>query len=370
MLGLRQTVAHRLVTRRKYSVTRIQALARPAMGPSPCRNLHWVFKVGDRTATIRFYEDALLMEPLRHEEFTEGCAAACNGPYDGMWSKTMIGYGPEDDNFVLELTYNYGVKSYQLGNDFLGITIRSKRVYDNLVSKGLGTAVAFADAAAAEEDKGDSPAAPAPAPACLAVTAPDGYRFWVLNEEPPSSAPSSSAPTGSWSRSCPVTELRLHVTDLERSLAFWSGFLGFQSRRLGAPGEALLSCGPGQCQLRLVQLPEGQPLERGTAFGRVAFACPGEQLQQLEADVRAAGYTVHTPYVSLDTPGKATVQVVILQDPDGHEICFVGDAGFRDLSVRDPAAPQLLAEALDKDKSAEWFKQRAEREARMQAMGV
>ncbi len=55
-------------------------------------------------------------------------------------------------------------------------------------------------------------------------------------------------------------------------------------------------------------------------FGRVAFACPGEQLQRLEADVRAAGHTVHTPYVSLDTPGKATVQVVILQDPDGHEV--------------------------------------------------
>ena len=30
----------------------------------------------------------------------------------------MIGYGPEDDHFVLELTYNYGVKEYKLGNDF------------------------------------------------------------------------------------------------------------------------------------------------------------------------------------------------------------------------------------------------------------
>lgn len=39
-------------------------------------------------------------------------------PYDGKWSKTMIGYGPEDDHFVAELTYNYGVKSYKLGNAF------------------------------------------------------------------------------------------------------------------------------------------------------------------------------------------------------------------------------------------------------------
>ncbi len=30
----------------------------------------------------------------------------------------MVGYGPEDNHFVVELTYNYGVGSYKLGNDF------------------------------------------------------------------------------------------------------------------------------------------------------------------------------------------------------------------------------------------------------------
>lgn len=27
----------------------------------------------------------------------------------------MIGYGPESSHFVMELTYNYGVQSYELG---------------------------------------------------------------------------------------------------------------------------------------------------------------------------------------------------------------------------------------------------------------
>lgn len=40
-------------------------------------------------------------------------------PYDGKWSKTMVGYGSEDEHFVMELTYNYGIGSYELGNDFL-----------------------------------------------------------------------------------------------------------------------------------------------------------------------------------------------------------------------------------------------------------
>lgn len=30
----------------------------------------------------------------------------------------MVGYGPEDNHFVVELTYNYGIKHYAKGNDF------------------------------------------------------------------------------------------------------------------------------------------------------------------------------------------------------------------------------------------------------------
>lgn len=43
------------------------------------RALHFVFKVADRTLTSRFYREVLGMKVLRHEEFTEGCEAACNG---------------------------------------------------------------------------------------------------------------------------------------------------------------------------------------------------------------------------------------------------------------------------------------------------
>ena len=30
----------------------------------------------------------------------------------------MVGYGPEDSHFVIELTYNYEIGSYTMGNDF------------------------------------------------------------------------------------------------------------------------------------------------------------------------------------------------------------------------------------------------------------
>ena len=37
--------------------------------------------------------------------------------------------------------------------------------------------------------------------------------------------------------------------------------------------------------------------------------------------------------MTLPTPGKADVEVTILSDPDGYEICFVGDVGFYDLAT-------------------------------------
>ena len=84
---------------------------------SNMRTLHWVTKIGSLKNSLRFYELVLGFRVLRHEEFESGCEATCNGPYGGAWSKTMVGLGSEDSNFVFELTYNYGVASYQAGND-------------------------------------------------------------------------------------------------------------------------------------------------------------------------------------------------------------------------------------------------------------
>ena len=35
----------------------------------------------------------------------------------------MVGYGPEDDHFVVELTYNYNISNYKLGNDFQVVVV-------------------------------------------------------------------------------------------------------------------------------------------------------------------------------------------------------------------------------------------------------
>jgi len=287
------------------------------------------------------------MHALRHEEFVDGCKAACNGPYDGKWSKTMIGYGPEDSNFVLELTYTYGIKSYEVGNDLGYIKIKSRSAYNQIVESGLGRQLEMRT---------------------IEVQSPvEGYRFRILGEEP---APDVGS----------VASICLHVTDLKNSLAFWVDTLGFLEIDRGdeegtdglnesggegngnGNGEVFvtLSCAATSATLRLVQLGHGEKLRRGTGYGRLALACPTkEELEQVEENVKSGGFEVKTPLTSLETPGKATVHVVIAADPDGHEVCFVGDEAFRKLSKEDENAPQLLGEAIAKDSSKEWFQKKA-----------
>ena len=314
------------------------------MAAGGARALHWVFKVGDRTAEVGFLHDALGMRVLRHEEFAEGCAAACNGPYAGRWSKTMVGFGAEDSHFVLELTYNYGLRSYARGDDFRWIAIASRDAHGR----------------AAEVDGAEQ----LPDGSWL-LRSPNGYGFRVLDADAAGADP--------------VRELALNVADLRRARDYWSGFLGMREADAAAGGAAgagggaegdrhlALSFGPGQALLRFFQAAGG--VDHAEAYGRVAFALPGAGLRPLEAAVRERGYTVLTPYVSLDTPGKATVEVVILADEDGFEICFVGAEGFGELSQVDPQAEKLLQEAMDGDKAAEWFAKHPQMLARSASSG-
>uniref|UniRef100_H2QBT2 Glyoxalase domain containing 4 n=1 Tax=Pan troglodytes TaxID=9598 RepID=H2QBT2_PANTR len=257
---------------------------------------------------------------LRHEEFEEGCKAACNGPYDGKWSKTMVGFGPEDDHFVAELTYNYGVGDYKLGNDFMGITLASSQAVSN--ARKLEWPLTEV------------------AEGVFETEAPGGYKFYLQNRSLP--------------QSDPVLKVTLAVSDLQKSLNYWCNLLGMKIYEKDEEKQrALLGYANNQCKLELQGVKGG--VDHAAAFGRIAFSCPQKELPDLEDLMKRENQKILTPLVSLDTPGKATVQVVILADPDGHEICFVGDEAFRELSKMDPEGSKLLDDAMAADKSDEWF---------------
>ena len=71
------------------------------------RILHTMLRVGDLDRSIQFYTGVLQMRLLRRKDYA-----------DGKFTLAFVGYGDEDRDAVLELTYNWGVEKYQIGDGF------------------------------------------------------------------------------------------------------------------------------------------------------------------------------------------------------------------------------------------------------------
>jgi lactoylglutathione lyase len=76
------------------------------------RILHTMLRVGDLQRSIDFYTKVMGMKLLRTTDRPEQ-----------KYTLAFVGYGPESEQAVLELTYNYGVDRYDLGNAFGHIAI-------------------------------------------------------------------------------------------------------------------------------------------------------------------------------------------------------------------------------------------------------
>ncbi|XP_018320343.1 glyoxalase domain-containing protein 4 [Agrilus planipennis] len=273
------------------------------------RALHFVFKIPNRRETLRFYRNVLGMKVLRHEEFAEGCEATCNGPYANRWSKTMVGYGPEDSHFVVELTYNYPVKSYEKGNDFIGITIKGKEILERAKAEKWPIL------------EGNT------------LEAPGGYKFFITDEPQPLDKD-------------PVQKVTLASSNLSNTLKYWHDILGLN---VFEKTEKCAVLGFNDTQTKLEFQDIGQTINHAKAYGRIAFSVPYEQQPLIEKAIKESKNKIVTPLISLDTPGKATVRVIILADPDGHEICFVDDEAFKELSKPDYESEKILDLYMRKD---------------------
>lgn len=92
------------------------------------RILHTMLRTGDLQRSIDFYTQVLGMRLLRQKEYP-----------DGEFTLAFLGYGDETDNTVIELTYNWGVDHYDLGNAYGHIAIEVDDVYraaDDIKARG------------------------------------------------------------------------------------------------------------------------------------------------------------------------------------------------------------------------------------------
>ena len=71
------------------------------------RILHTMLRVGNLDQSIQFYTQVLGMKLIRQHDYP-----------DGEFTLAFVGYGNEYDHSVIELTYNYGKTSYEMGGAY------------------------------------------------------------------------------------------------------------------------------------------------------------------------------------------------------------------------------------------------------------
>lgn len=82
------------------------------------RMMHTMLRVTNLDESLAFYCEVLGMQLLRREDFP-----------DGKFTLAFVGYGPEADNTVLELTHNWDTGSYDMGSAYGHIALGVPDVY-------------------------------------------------------------------------------------------------------------------------------------------------------------------------------------------------------------------------------------------------
>ncbi|KAK3423986.1 hypothetical protein EUGRSUZ_F00747 [Eucalyptus grandis] len=154
------------------------------------RFLNAVIRVGDLNRTVEFYKKCFGMQLLSQKDFPEeNC------------SKAIVGFGPQESHFVLELIYIYGVEKYEVGTAWGHFGIAAQNIYP-IVEKvrQLGGVVTKEPG----KNEGGSQV-------YAFVEDPNGYSFELLQRGPTPE---------------PLCQIMLQVTDLDRATSFYEKALG------------------------------------------------------------------------------------------------------------------------------------------------
>lgn len=90
-----------------------------AEASSQFRMMHTMIRVFDLDKSITFYTELLGMKLLRRDDYPEG-----------KFTNAFVGYGPEDTDTVVELTFNWGRdEGYELGTGFGHLALGVRDIY-------------------------------------------------------------------------------------------------------------------------------------------------------------------------------------------------------------------------------------------------
>ncbi|KAL5230279.1 hypothetical protein ABZP36_029055 [Zizania latifolia] len=258
------------------------------------RMLHVVYRVGDLDKTIKFYTECLGMKLLRKRDIPEE-----------RYTNAFLGYGPEDSHFVVELTYNYGVESYDIGTGFghFGIAVEDvAKTVDLVKAKG-----------------GMVTREPGPVKGGKSVIAfiedPDGYKFELIERGPTPE---------------PLCQVMLRVGDLDRAINFYEKAFGMELLRKRDNSQykytiAMMGYGPEDknAVLELTYNYGVKEYEKGNAYAQIAIST--DDVYKTAEVVRLNGGQITREPGPL--PGINT-KITACTDPDGWKTVFVDNVDF------------------------------------------
>jgi len=266
------------------------------------RSLHWVIRNSNLQPALQFFDKVLGLCVLRHEENAEPCDITCNGSCRTAWSKTMMGYHGREEDFAyaLEVTYNYGVEGYEKGS---GLQRMGMFVSD--VDAALGAAKELGFEAGSNN----------------IIVGPDAYSYQVL-----------SMPDG---RQEPFAYVSLNVTDLKRSVEFYTNTIGMKMQLPGdlsfevPENSTVVGFAPtARCEGVPLVLTQSDTVKIQDYDGRHAIEMPEMSIRRIYADLEknSPDLIVHELRELHEQLG--TLVITIIKDYDGFEICLVSSETF------------------------------------------
>ncbi|KAF0928176.1 hypothetical protein E2562_038088 [Oryza meyeriana var. granulata] len=258
------------------------------------RMLHVVYRVGDLDKTIKFYTECLGMKLLRKRDIPEE-----------RYTNAFLGYGPEDSHFVVELTYNYGVESYDIGTGFghFGIAVEDVAKTVDLIKAKGGTVTRE----------------PGPVKGGNSVIAfiedPDGYKFELIERGPTPE---------------PLCQVMLRVGDLDRAINFYEKAFGMELLRKRDNPQykytiAMMGYGPEDknAVLELTYNYGVKEYDKGNAYAQIAIST--DDVYKTAEVIRQNGGQITREPGPL--PGINT-KITACTDPDGWKTVFVDNVDF------------------------------------------
>eukprot|EP00178_Gracilaria_changii_P026533 TRINITY_DN816_c0_g1_i2.p2 TRINITY_DN816_c0_g1~~TRINITY_DN816_c0_g1_i2.p2 ORF type:complete len:303 (+),score=32.46 TRINITY_DN816_c0_g1_i2:213-1121(+) len=277
----------------KIRTCRTRSLYTSTVTMTADKMLHAVYRVGDLDASRKFLE-ALGMTCLRERDVPSE-----------KYTNVFYGYGSErkGEHFSLELTYNYGVDSYDIGTGFghFGVAVEdAARTVEKVRQAG------FKVTREIEPVKGGSSV-------IAFVEDPTGYKFEIIQRK----------------QRDPLCQVMLRVTDLDKTISFYEA-MGMKVLRKRDNPEykytlVFMGFGPEEDNtvLELTFNYGENTYTPGTGYAQIAVSTP--DVYEAAEQIKNNGFTLAREPGPV--PGIGT-KICAVRDPDGWKTVLVDAEDF------------------------------------------